>query len=288
MTALTQDRNTREVKGDIESYLMLADTTIFAGSIVVLDASGWAKPGVAGTGLTCVGRAEERKLNAGGNGDARIRVKRGSFRYANSADADLVTQAEIGDNCYVVDDQTVAKTDGGGARSIAGKVDQVDDQGVIVCMGYGPFKAPGGALLAASNLSDVGTKSTARSNLGVAEKFGTPAFTIGAEASHKRNVAIQLKDSANANLAVRGSVFAYLSDDAAGDSLAASAPSGGAAIGTDGLAIVAVANKAFRLVSESTGHLDIDITEATAKSFYLVLVMPDGRLALSAAITFAG
>lgn len=114
------------------------------------------------------------------------------------------------------------------------------------------------------------------------------SFTIGAEAAHVRRVSIQLKDDAGADLAVRGSILAYLATDATGDTITAAAPSGGVAIGVDGIAIPLVAGKAFQLVSEADGDIDIDITEATAKTFYLVLVLPNGALAVSDAITFAG
>lgn len=115
------------------------------------------------------------------------------------------------------------------------------------------------------------------------------SFTIGAEAAHVRKVTVQLKfDKSQASIAVRRNVFAYLSDDTSGDSLAASAPSSGWAIATDGLLIPVVANKAARITSEATGKFDINITEATAKSFYLILVLPNGRLVSSGAITFAG
>jgi hypothetical protein len=50
----------------------------------------------------------------------------------NSAAADLIAKADIGASCYVVDDQTVAKTNGGGARPRAGKVFDVDEYGVWV------------------------------------------------------------------------------------------------------------------------------------------------------------
>lgn len=66
---------------------------------------------------------------------------------------------------------------------------------------------------------------------------GTHTFVVGAEAVNVINVAIQLKDSSPADMAVRSSLFAYLSDDANGDSLIATAPDGGCAIGTDGLMI---------------------------------------------------
>ncbi|MBI1246155.1 MAG: hypothetical protein GC202_14230 [Alphaproteobacteria bacterium] len=136
MTALTQDRNTKLALGDIWEYPMLAATVAYAGGIAVLDASGWAKPGVAATGLVAVGRFEEQADNSGGaNGAINAKVRPGVFRFANSTSTDEITQAEIGDDCYIVDDQTVAKTDGSSARSVAGKVINVDSLGVWVKVG---------------------------------------------------------------------------------------------------------------------------------------------------------
>jgi hypothetical protein len=287
MTALSADRNTPQALGDIQSYPMLAAALAYAGGIAVLDASGWCKPAVTATGLICVGRFDERVDNSDGdNGDLSARVRAGTFRFANSADADEITQAEIGDNCYLVDDQTVAKTDGSSTRSKAGRIMQVDAQGVWVEMGVGVMNA-GTSLAAANNLSDVGSKPTTRANLGVAEKMAAPGIVVGAEAAHVINVAIQLKDSAGADLAVRGSLLAYISDDANGDSVAATAPDT-VAIGTDGLAIPLVAGKTFLLTSEADGDIDINVTNAAADTFYLVLVMPDGKRVVSGAITHAG
>ena len=110
-------------------------------------------------------------------------------------------------------------------------------------------------------------------------------FTIGAETA-SRTVAIQLKDAAGADMAIRSSVFAYLSDDANGDSVAATAPSGGVAAGTDGVLIPMVAGKAFMLVSEADGDIDVAITEEATDTWYLVLVLPSGKLTVSAAIAF--
>jgi hypothetical protein len=113
-------------------------------------------------------------------------------------------------------------------------------------------------------------------------------FVIGAEAGNAINVGIQLRDATPADIGTRQCVFAYLSDDANGDSIAAVAPDGGWAIGTDGLLIPVVANKAAMLTSESDGDIDINITHAAgAKTLYLILVMPNGKLAASGAITFA-
>lgn len=132
MAALAQDRSTPQRTGDIESHPVKAATTIFAGSLVCLDAAGWLVPGAVATTLIARGRAEERVANAGANGALSAKVRRGIFRFANSAAGDAITRAEIGDPCYVVDDQTVAKTNGGNTRSVAGTIRDVDAQGVWV------------------------------------------------------------------------------------------------------------------------------------------------------------
>ncbi|MEX2450917.1 MAG: hypothetical protein WD407_08695 [Rhodospirillales bacterium] len=288
MTELSQDRNTPYREGDLFEFPVAASVLCYAGALAVLDAAGNVKPGVAATGLIGVGRFEERVDNSSGDAAAlSARIKRGVFRWANSEGGDEITKAEIGDACYVVDDQTVAKTDGGSARSKAGLVVDVDALGVWVGMGVETLNSPASALLAANNLSDLATKATARNNLGVAEKMSAPAVVVGEQESTAINVTIQLKDAAGNDLAVRGSVYAYLSDDDAGDSITGTAPDGGAAIGTDGVLIPAVADKAFRLVSESDGDIDVTFTESSTGTWYLILVMPDGTLVASDAITFA-
>jgi hypothetical protein len=67
--------------------------------------------------------------------------------------------------------------------------------------------------------------------------LGAHTITVGVEGADVINVAIQLKDANGADLGTRGALRAYLSDDANGDSLIATAPTGGVVIGTDGLAI---------------------------------------------------
>jgi len=120
-------------------------------------------------------------------------------------------------------------------------------------------------------------------------KDGIPdkcSFVIGAEAANVINVGIQLQEQDGADLANRGQVYAYLSDDANGDSIAATAPSGGVAIGTDGVADPITANKSFMLISEADGDIDLDITEVGAATWYLIVCI-QGELFASSAITFA-
>jgi len=135
MAALTKDRNTPERSGKDFVYPVAAATRIFAGSLVVLDA-GVAKPGSTDTGLVSVGRAEAHADNTGGAaGAVGVNVRAGVFRFFNSAGADEITLAEVGSDAWIVDDQTVAKTNGSSARSKAGRIVDVDGNGVWVSIG---------------------------------------------------------------------------------------------------------------------------------------------------------
>jgi hypothetical protein len=113
-------------------------------------------------------------------------------------------------------------------------------------------------------------------------------ITVGAEANDVINVAIQLKDYSGDDLAVRGSVQAFLTDASAGEAETATVPDGGVAIGTDGGCIPLVADKVFLLTSEADGDIDLDIEESGAGTWYLVIVLPNGKRVVSGAITFAG
>lgn len=113
-------------------------------------------------------------------------------------------------------------------------------------------------------------------------------FTVGAEAGDSINVAIQLLTATGQEVEESCVVLAYLSDDAGGDGITATAPDGDIAIGTDGTILTEhVADKVFVLFSESDGDIDLDIGEAAGGTWYLVVVLPGGGLAVSGAITFA-
>ena len=132
MTALTQDRNTPERAGADYKFPAAAGAKVFAGALVVLSA-GNAAPGSTALNLVAVGRANARVDNTGGAaGDKWVKVSRGIFRFENSAAGDKITLADVGTKCFIVDDQTVAKTSGTNTRSVAGVVRDVDAQGVWV------------------------------------------------------------------------------------------------------------------------------------------------------------
>ncbi len=134
MTAMTKARSVVEIAAVNSNVPMKGATTIYQGAIVVT-ASKLAQPGKTATGLTVVGYAEQTVVNAGADGAAKVPVKRGAIKVSNLA-TDLITAGSEGQDCYLVDDQTVAATDGGGTRSKAGKIIQVEADGVFVRLGY--------------------------------------------------------------------------------------------------------------------------------------------------------
>ncbi len=137
MAALITARNTPERTGDVFGMPVKAAVKPIQGGIAVLNA-GYAAPGTVATTLIALGRFEETVDNsAGANGDLSVKIKRGIFKFGNSAAGDLIAQADVGADCYIVDDQTVAKTNGTATRSRAGKIVAVDSDGVWVQIGLG-------------------------------------------------------------------------------------------------------------------------------------------------------
>lgn len=128
--ALSDNRDTPELRPADKVWLTQGSNIIYAGSIVAVDSSGLAVPGADTAGYDVVGRAEVYSHNSGSTYDSTktIVVKSGVFRWENG---DTITDADIGSIVYVSDDQTVQK----GASShniIAGIVKKVDSDGVWV------------------------------------------------------------------------------------------------------------------------------------------------------------
>ncbi|MED5536478.1 MAG: hypothetical protein VX661_01395 [Pseudomonadota bacterium] len=145
--ALTQGRKTQERGGRQHGHPVAANAVIHAGALVVL-ASGWAAPGRTGVGadnaakaadaatLQVVGVAEEGVQGGPANGDSIVKTRAGCFLFDNLS-TDAVTRADIGKPCFVVDDETVARTSPNNTRARAGIVDDLEDAGVWVRIGAG-------------------------------------------------------------------------------------------------------------------------------------------------------
>lgn len=129
-----------EPLGTLTALPLKANTNIWQHAIVVSD-GGYAAPARTATGLIAAGVAikqfDNRTAATGGAAGAiTASLRRGAWKCKNSAAGDAITQADYGKQVYLVDDDTVAKTDGTGTRSIAGTVEGVDaDGGVWVNIG---------------------------------------------------------------------------------------------------------------------------------------------------------
>lgn len=134
MSALTAERKTPKLGQDVLSSYptnagigLAASTRLFAGGIVCLNSLGNAVPGTATLGLVAVGVAEKTVDNSTGLVNAlRIVPRAGIFGFNNSAAGDAIAAFNVGQACYIVDDNTVALTSNGGVRPLAGTIVAVD------------------------------------------------------------------------------------------------------------------------------------------------------------------
>lgn len=133
MVALSVARSTLAIITLDRDLPIEANVTCWQGGMVQVNAAGRVVPASATIANRTLGLAVRTVNNVGGAaGAATVKVRRGTFRYANSTAGDLLARLDIGATCYVVDDQTVAKTNNAGARPAAGIVHDVDAQGVWV------------------------------------------------------------------------------------------------------------------------------------------------------------
>jgi hypothetical protein len=104
MAALTRDRATPYREGIEVEYSVAANTKIFAGSLVCVNAAGYAVPAADTSGFQFAGVAMEQVDNSGGSDGAQIiRLRRaGVFEF----DAISIAQAMVGTEMEAMDDHT--------------------------------------------------------------------------------------------------------------------------------------------------------------------------------------
>ncbi len=109
MTALAADKNLEYTEG-VEWPVPVDDgDKIYGGAFVCVNAAGYAVPGSDTAGLIFVGVSMEQKDNTlGADGALDVTVRRRGLVKAVMGTA--ITQANIGDNVFLVDDQTVDLT----------------------------------------------------------------------------------------------------------------------------------------------------------------------------------
>lgn len=118
------------------------------GGIAVLSA-GYYAPGTSALNLRAMGIFEQTFDNStGGNaaadasGITGARIRSGVFFFACGTAADAITQAHVGQMAYIIDDQTVGLTDGGGTRSPAGPIVAFDSVLGLPAIAIGPQFTP--------------------------------------------------------------------------------------------------------------------------------------------------
>jgi hypothetical protein len=104
MSALTRDRATPYREGIEVEYPVAANMKIYAGSLVCVNAAGYAAPAADTSGYRFAGVAMEQVDNSGGiDGGKVMRLRRtGVFEF----DAVSITQAMVGTAMYASDDHT--------------------------------------------------------------------------------------------------------------------------------------------------------------------------------------
>lgn len=113
------------------AYPVAAATSLHVNAIAVL-AAGLAVGLADAIGTEkCAGVVTFAVNNSGANGAVRVEVEAGEHKFATT---DIVA-ADVGVNAYFVDDHTVSKSHDTNSRPLAGKIIQIDDDGVWVELG---------------------------------------------------------------------------------------------------------------------------------------------------------
>lgn len=128
MTAATEPRDTPSRTG-----ASMFRRTVLAGDEVFQGTMGFQRPVSAtmASSPTVASFVLGLLADSGAGGDS-VNVRRGTFRFANSSGADEITLADVGKDCFAVDNQTVSLTDASGTRPKAGRIFDVDAGGVWV------------------------------------------------------------------------------------------------------------------------------------------------------------
>jgi hypothetical protein len=116
---------------------------------------------------------------------------------------------------------------------------------------------------------------------------GSAVLTVGVEAANAIAVGIQLKGTDGKNLSQRAAVRVYISGANTGAGLVGTAPTGGVAISVGNTLSVLTAGKEVNVVTDGNGAVTATLTDTGTPTFYVVVVLPDGSIAVSPAVTFA-
>jgi len=127
------------------NLLVKTGMTIFKGSLVATDATGYAiaGAGIAATGLKIWGVALKTIVSgAAASGTFNVDVQAGDFTFTNLG-GDPVLQTDIGISVFADDDQTIRKTSATSTRSNAGQFRGFDAVTGLPIVRVGNFSVTG-------------------------------------------------------------------------------------------------------------------------------------------------
>lgn len=134
MTALSSPRSTPSLetgKNVFRTFPVAANAIIYPGAQVALNATGYLVPVTALTTLTVIGIAVPKRqqmtrllgyIDATDLADGAMECEVQSCIALMVNSSSSITKADVGKDCYAVDDQTVAKTNGGTSQVTRGDV----------------------------------------------------------------------------------------------------------------------------------------------------------------------
>lgn len=115
---------------------------------------------------------------------------------------------------------------------------------------------------------------------------GAPNFSVGAQSGDVINVIIGLRDSDNQPVTDERVVQIYISDDAAGAGLTATAADS-ISVGTDGTILIEQeTGKWVHVESEANGDIDLDIEFTSSGTRYVVLITSRGKKYVSSSMVY--
>jgi hypothetical protein len=210
--ALTAQLGAGAIPAGIQ-YPVADNVVCLAGTIAVSNGSGYCLSAPSGSGYVALGRFQATVDNTSAgpagaghaNGALYAGVDQGVFCWNNSTAGDAITNANRGSVCYIADNQTVALTDGGGTRSIAGIIVGVAPATgpvgsstyyagqVFVQMGIWVQTVASnlaGALTSAGIQTVTGAKTFADSTLIVQNSTATATTTLNSAATSNRTTSL--------------------------------------------------------------------------------------------------
>lgn len=176
-----------------------AATIILQGVLVGLNVAGYLVEASADSSIRVLGRSEEYVDNSAGAAGAKTcKVKRGVFGWQNSTSTQAIADQHVGRPCYAVDNQTVALRNPTGDYPFAGRIYDVDSDGLVyVETGVDTPEAPGADdvfLIAGGDLSTTGryrfVSLDSSGNVVLAATAGMVAFGVLQNAPESGAVAI--------------------------------------------------------------------------------------------------